>query len=113
MGGNWLPMFFGLAIILVAVAIVRIAPDSFLGQELRRSYGVRPTGARGNFTRRDHVRAAGLAATVATLLELMSFGVAVFGDRFDVDSRGAILAATYSIAAFLLAGMAMVSMFRS
>jgi len=113
MDETWLPILFGLAIILVAVAIVRIAPDSFVGQELRRSYGVRPTGARGNFTRRDHVRAAGLAAIAATLLELTSFGVATFGDRFDIESRGALLAATYTIAAFLLAGMAMVSMFRS
>src|SRR5215468_8324610 len=97
---NWLPVVVGIAIIVVAVAIVRLAPDSVWGQELRRSYGVRPTGPRGNFTRRDHVRAAGLAAIIATLLELTSFGVAMFGDRFDDESRGALLAATYTIAAF-------------
>lgn len=113
MDGNWLPIVVGLAIILFALAIVRLAPDSAWGQELRRSYGVRPSGARGNFTRRDHVRAAGLAAIVATLLELTSFGAAMFGERYASGPRGDVIAATYTIAAFMLAGMAMVSMFRS
>jgi len=113
MEGNWLPIVVGLAIILFAVAVVRLAPDSAWGQELRRSYGVRPTGSRGNFTRRDHVRAAGLAAIVATLLELTSFGAAWYGERFEAESRAQVVAATYTIAAFLLAGMAMVSMLRS
>jgi hypothetical protein len=113
MDGNWLPIVVGLAIILFALATVRLAPDSAWGQELRRSYGVRPTGSRGNLTRRDHVRAAGLAAIVATLLELTSFGAAMFGERYESASRGEVIAATYTIAAFMLAGMAMVSMFRS
>ena len=110
---NWLPVVVGIAIIVVAVAIVRLAPDSVWGQELRRSYGVRPTGPRGNFTRRDHVRAAGLAAIIATLLELTAFGAASLGERFEAESQSQVVAATYTIAALLLAGIAMVSMLRS
>jgi hypothetical protein len=110
---NWLAIFVGILIILVAVAIAKLAPDSVLGQELRRSYGVKPTGDRGNFTRRDHLRGAALAAVIATLLEITSYGAAKVWEGFDEASSAAAIAFTYTFGAFLLAAMAALSMIRS
>ncbi|HEY9227449.1 MAG TPA: hypothetical protein VIP11_12420, partial [Gemmatimonadaceae bacterium] len=110
---NWLPIVVGVLIIIVALGIARLAPHSAWGQELNRSYGVRATGERGNRTRRDQLRSAALAALVATLLELTSFGTAQIGLDLPEDSRRGMIAATYTFAAFLLAAMAALSMLRS
>jgi hypothetical protein len=107
------PLIAGIVIILLAVGLVRFAPNSVWGQELRRSYGVRPTGARGNFTRRDHLRAAGLSAVLAVVLELTSYATAAFGADTPDESTGSAIAFTYTIGAFLLAAMAMIATLRS
>lgn len=107
------PIFAGIAIIIVAVAIVRLAPHSALGQELRRSYGVRPTGSRGNFTKRDHYKSAGLSAVLATVLELTSVGTAALGADAPHESTGGAIAFTYTIGSFFLAAMAIIATLRS
>jgi hypothetical protein len=110
---NSAPIVAGIIIILLAVGIARFAPNSTWGQELRRSYGIRPNGPRGNFTRRDHVRSAGWSAVLAIVLELTSYAAASFGADAPNESRGAAIAFTYTIAAFFLAAMAFIAMLRS
>jgi hypothetical protein len=110
---NWLPILVGVVVILVASAIARLAPHSALGQELRRSYGARPTGDRGNFTRRDHLRGAGFAAIAAIALTLTSIGASALYDRLAVDSRWEPIVLTYALGAFIFAAMALASLVRS
>src|SRR6185503_7797514 len=110
---DWLPIIVGALIIVVAIAVMRLAPSSAWGSELRRSYGVQPTGTRGIRTRRDHLRSAGFAALLAVLLEMTSMGVGELAFRYPEESRASIIAQTYTFAAFLLAAMAAVSMLRS
>src|SRR5690349_25106257 len=105
---NSAPIVAGIVIILAAFVLVRFAPNSVWGQELRRSYGIRPTGARGNFTRRDHVRSAGWSAILAVVLELTSYAAASFGADAPNESRGGAIAFTYTIGAFFLAAMAII-----
>jgi hypothetical protein len=110
---NSAPIVAGIVIILFAVGLVRFAPNSVWGQELRRSYGVRATGARGNFTRRDHVRSAGWSGLLAVALELTSYAAASFGADAPNESRGGAIAFTYTISAFFLAAMAIIATLRS
>jgi hypothetical protein len=110
---NSAPIVAGIVIILAAFVLVRFAPNSVWGQELRRSYGIRPTGARGNFTRRDHVRSAGWSAILAVVLELTSYAAASFGADAPNESRGGAIAFTYTIGAFFLAAMAIIATLRS
>jgi hypothetical protein len=107
------PIVAGIVIILLAIGLVRFAPNSVWGQELRRSYGVSPSGARGNFTRRDHLRSAGYSAMLSIALELTSYGTAAFGADSPNDSTGAAIAFTYTIGAFFLAAMAAIATVRS
>jgi hypothetical protein len=110
---NSVPLIAGIIIIVIAAGIARFAPNSMLGEELRRSYGITPTGARGNFTRRDHLKSAGLSAALATVLELTSFGTAALGADTPNESSGAAIAFTYTIGAFFLAAMAIIATLRS
>ena len=110
---NWLPIVVGVIVILVAGGIARLAPHSALGQELRRSYGARPTGARGNFTRRDHLRGAGFGAIAAVVLTLTSIGASTLYDRLPIDSPWEPITLTYALGAFVLAAIALASLVRS
>jgi len=112
MGDIWLPILVGVAIIIFAVAIVRLAPNSVWGQELRRSYGIRPSGLRGNRTRRDHFKSAALSAVVAVVLEGTSYATAVLGGGV-VDDASVSITETYTFVAFTLASMAVVATIRS
>lgn len=107
---DWLPIAVGISIIVLALGVARFAPDSAAGQELNRSYGIRATGPRGNRTRRDHLRSAGVAALLAALLESTSAVLARFGGNPLDESRGGMIAAVYTLGAFVLAAMAAVSM---
>jgi hypothetical protein len=110
---TWLPIIVGIAIIAGAVLIARLAPDSTWGQELRRSYGVRPTGVRGHRTRRDHLRSAALSLVLAAVLLGTSFGVAILGEDAVLGSSTNTIAETYSFVSFLLAAMATLATVRS
>ena len=111
MGDIWLPILVGVAIIISAVAIVRLAPNSVWGQELRRSYGIRPSGLRGNRTRRDHYKSAAVSAVLAVILEGTSYATAVLGGVDDATSG--TITETYVFVAFTLASMAVVATIRS
>lgn len=110
---DWVPIIAGVVIIAFAVAVIRFAPHSAWSQELRRSYGIRPTGERGNRTRRDHLKSAGLAGVVAVLLLATSLVAASFAERAPErvaeDARGGAIALTYMFVGFLLGMMAVAS----
>lgn len=110
---DWLPVIVGASIILVAFAIARFAPESVWGQELRRSYGVRPTGARGHRTRRDHLRSAALSGAAVVLLFAASVVGGVFADRLPDETQGHLIATTYTLVAFMLAAVATVAAVRA
>jgi hypothetical protein len=105
---DWLPVVAGCCIIALALAVVRFAPHSTWAHELRRSYGVRPSGPRGVRTRRDHLRSAGLAATTAIVLMATSMAAGVATDKFPVESTGSWIGLSYSFVALLLSVMAVV-----
>lgn len=110
---DWVPILAGALIIIAAVAITRLAPNSAWAQELRRSYGISATGSRGNRTRRDHLRAAGIAAALAVLLATTSVGVAYVGQKAVSESNADYIAQTYALVAFLFAAMATLAAVRS
>jgi hypothetical protein len=110
---NWVPILAGFCIIAVAFAIVRFAPDSAWGQELRRSYGIQPSGARGNRTRRDHLRSAGLAAGVCAALVATSAVAALVADRATDGTNTDRTASAYLFTAFMLAVLAALALVRS
>jgi hypothetical protein len=104
--GDWVPITAGCGLTAVAILVARLAPQSPVGAELRRSYGIAPSGARGYRTRRDHVKSAGLALLAASGLALTAIGAGTLVERFPNGSRGNLIAATYSFSAFLLGGVA-------
>lgn len=110
---DWLPIVVGVLIIAVAFGIVRFAPDSVWGQELRRSFGVRPTGSRGNRTRRDHLRSAGLSAATCAALFATSVVAAIIMDRAPDESNADRTAWAYLFTAFMLAALAALALLRS
>jgi hypothetical protein len=110
---SWLPVIAGLVIIAIAFGIVRFAPNSVWGQELRRSYGVRPSGARGNRTRADHLRSAGLAAATSAALFATSVVAAMIMDRAPDQTSTDQIAWAYLFTAFMLAGLAALVLLRA
>lgn len=110
---SWLPVIAGLVIIAVAFGIVRFAPNSVWGQELRRSYGVRPSGPRGNRTRGDHLRSAGLAAATSGALFATSIAAAFVMDRAPDHTSTDQIAWAYLFTAFMLAALAAVVLVRA
>jgi hypothetical protein len=110
---TWLPIIVGLLIIAVAFGIVRFAPNSVWGQELRRSYGVRPSGPRGNRTRGDHLRSAGLAAATAAGLFATSVVAAIVMDRAPDDTSTDQIAWAYLFTTVMLAALAAVVVLRA
>jgi hypothetical protein len=110
---EWLPILVGLGIIVVAIGIVRFAPNSVWGEELRRSYGVRPTGPRGNRTRRDHLRSAGLAGAACAALFATSVVAAMVMDRAADGTNTDQTAWAYLFTAFMLAAIAALAVVRS
>ena len=110
---DWIPIIAGVAIIALAVGVVRFAPHSAWAQELRRSYGIRPTGERGNRTRRDHLLSAGLGGIAAIVLLATSIAAAAFAQRTPDDTSDSGIALAYMFVAFLLGMMAITSMARS
>jgi hypothetical protein len=105
---DWIPVIAGFVIIALAVSVLRFAPHSVWAQELRRSYGIRPTGDRGNRTRRDHLKSAGLAAVVAVALLATAAAAASVADLAPdaEDSSHRAIALTYMFVGFLLGMMA-------
>ena len=110
---DWVAIVAGLAIIVIAVAIMRLAPQSTWAQELRRSYGIRPTGQRGHRTRRDHLRSAGLAAITTVVLAAGLAVATAFANRAPDDTKANAIAETYMFVGFLLGMMAVASAGRS
>jgi hypothetical protein len=111
---DWTPVIAGFVIIAIAIGIVRFAPRSAAAQELRRSYGIRPTGERGERTRRDHVRSAGLAVVAAIVLYLTSSAAGSFLEHGTPgETRSGAIAFSYTFVALLLALMATASAIRS
>jgi hypothetical protein len=106
---DWAPVIAGILIIAFAVGVLRFAPHSGWAQELRKSYGVRPTGERGNRTRADHFRSAGLAAMAAFVLGATSSAAEAVLQRAPDDTRLAAIALAYMFVGFLLALMAVAS----
>ncbi len=110
---DWIPVVAGFLIIVGALALARFAPNSVWGQELRRSFGARPTGPRGVRTRRDHLRSAALGGIAAVLLLGTMFAAAAIGQGRPDDDRIATIAMVYLFASFLLGAMALLSAVRS
>jgi len=99
---EWVPVSIGVAIVVLARGIVRFLPNSFVAQELRRSYGASATGDRGVRTRGDHLRSSGLAVVTAAALLLTAFGTLTLADRFPTESTANLIALTYGFLATLL-----------
>ena len=110
---NWLPVVVGVAIIAAAFAVIRLAPNSVWSQELLRPYGVRPSGERGNRTRRDHLRSAGLGGIAATALMVTAFLADLAATSAPTQERSGLIALTYMFVAFLLGLTALASTVRS
>jgi hypothetical protein len=104
---DWVPIIVGYGIILVAIIAARAMPNSTIGVELRRSYGVTPSGDRGHRTREDYLKSAGLAFAASVGLALTCMGAGVLMDRYPIGSRANLAASTYSFGAFLLMGVAL------
>src|SRR5215472_13697702 len=102
-----------MAIIAAALAVVRLAPNSVWSQELLRQYGVRPSGERGNRTRRDHLRSAGLAGVASAALLVTAVVADVIAERAPADTRSETIALTYAFVSLLLGLTAAASMARS
>jgi hypothetical protein len=110
---DWVPILVGFLIIAIAVVIMRVAPHSAWSQELRRSYGARPTGERGHRTRHDHLRSAGLGGVAAVALLVTAIVAGSVADRAPDDTRANVIALTYMLVALLLGVMAVASAARS
>ena len=104
--GPWTPVLVGNAFILFVIAAVALAPHSWWAQELRRGYGIRPTGEDGTYTRRDHFRAATVAFVGSLVLIAVGFAVAVLGERYPTMSTANNVAMTYMIGFVLLGALA-------
>jgi hypothetical protein len=103
---DWVPIIVGFVIIAAAIIAVRRMPHSALAKELRRSYGVAPTGDRGFRTRRDHAKSAGVAALVTLGLGATFLFAGLMMQRYPNGSRANLIASTYMFMAFLLTGVA-------
>lgn len=110
---DWAPVIAGVIIIAVAVGVLRFAPNSAWAQELRKSYGITPTGPRGNRTRRDHLLSAALAGALAVALDVTSALASSFVAKTPGDTRLAATALAYTFVGFLLGMMAGVSALHS
>jgi hypothetical protein len=112
-----LPLIVGLGIIVLALGVIWLAPESAAAIELRRSYGIEPSGERGVRTRRDHLKSAGLAALMAIALTVTSVVAATLMDRLPNGSRGNLIASTYMFGGFLMtivtAVVALVALWKS
>ena len=104
--GPWTPVLVGNAFIIIVIAAVAIAPRSWWAQELRREYGVRPSGEEGAYTRRDHFRAATIALLGSILLVALGFAIAILGDRYPTMSTASNVAMAYMFGFVLLGGVA-------
>jgi hypothetical protein len=105
--GPWTPVLVGNAFIVIVIATVAIAPHSWWAVELRRGYGIRPTGEDGAYTRWDHFRAAMVAFVAAILLVALGFGIAILGDRYPTNSTANNVAMAYMFGFILLGGLAL------
>ena len=104
---SWTPVIAGnLFIVVVAMAI---APRTWWAQELRRSYGVRPSGADGRYSRADYFRSAGAAVVAAMVLVAAALGVGLLADRLASDGMASLVAQAYSFGFVLLGGVALLS----
>jgi hypothetical protein len=103
----------GTAIIAAAFTVIRLAPHSVWSQELLRQYGIKPSGERGNRTRRDHLRSAGLGAFAAAALMVTGSLANLFAERVPINARSWMIASSYMFVSFLLCIMAVTSTVRS
>ncbi|MGH7618338.1 MAG: hypothetical protein ACREPM_14030 [Gemmatimonadaceae bacterium] len=110
---DWAPVIGGIVIIAIAFGILRFAPRSAWAQELRRSYGIRPTGARGNRTRHDYRRSAGLAAAGAVVLYATASVAESYVLRAPSNIELGAIAMAYEFVGLLLSLMAGVSALHS
>ncbi|MEP6492452.1 MAG: hypothetical protein ABJF01_07235 [bacterium] len=99
---EWVPVAIGAALVVIARGIARFYPNSFVGHELRRSYGVSPTGERGVRTRHDHLRSSGLALIAAAVLLPTGIGTVLFAQRLPDDSMSYLVALAYGFGAILM-----------
>ena len=104
--GPWTPVIVGNAFIVFVLAAVAFAPHSWWAQELRRGYGIRPTGEDGAYTRRDHFRAAIVAFIGGILLVALGFAIAILGDHYPTMSTANNVAMAYMFGFVLLGGLA-------
>src|SRR5215211_5348496 len=104
---DWLPIVAGYGIILGAIAVARLAPHSGVARELQAWYGLAPSGGRGERTRRDHLRTAGIAAAIGGGLLITAFGAVAVADRWPNGSRANPAGMAYMFASVLGAGMAL------
>lgn len=103
---DWLPLAIGLAIIVVGIALVVTRPTSSVALELRRVYGVRPSGAYNLMNRHDLLRRAGYSFVAAGTLFASSFALFPLTDRLANESTPRLVLEGYFFMAFLLGGVA-------
>ena len=106
---DWAPHIYGFGIIVVAIAVLRLFPNSWPAAELRRSYGVHGSGADGSFRRRDFFRGAGICLALVVALVLIALGFGVLAESYPAMSRANWAASAYMFGAVLLAGVALLS----
>jgi hypothetical protein len=99
---EWIPVAVGAALVVLARAIAHFLPDSFVAQELRRPYGVSPSGPRGVRTRRDHLRSAGLALIATIVLLPTGTATMVYAGDLSDDTTIFRVAMAYGFCAVLM-----------
>ena len=107
--GSWSPVIVGNLFIAVVLLAMVIAPRTWWAKELRRSYGVRPTGTGGRLSRADYFRSAGAALLAAIVLVGAALGVAVLADWLAPGGMPSTIAQVYSFGFVLLGGVALLS----
>jgi hypothetical protein len=115
--GSWFPVVAGYGLIALTVALVVLFPRTWWARELLRSYGVRPTGPGGQFTRRNHLTAAGLSVVLALALFALALAAQALVDRYPNNSRlndaGMVYLFTCSILALMAILGALMQLWRA
>jgi len=103
---TWWKIVLIYASVLALVLLAARFPHSWWSVTLRQSYGIRPTGPYGTFSRRDFLHGAVWAlaiAIVSLMVVVVAFSIA---DRFPFNSRGEQIGQAYGFMFFIFTGMA-------
>jgi hypothetical protein len=104
--GEWSPLIVGFGYIGLIIALVALFPNAWWSRDLRRSYGIKPTGPNDSYSRRDFFRGAGVCAILSILLMGGAFLVMALAQRFPNLSLANNITAAYGFMCVLLSGLA-------